>query len=81
MRRQVADRSATVAATPIRQCWRPLSLGAPKLNRVRYGSREFGDRSSAISIGSWIFPEFLTKRPDEDVRLLAEEQSELVNIS
>jgi hypothetical protein len=28
-----------------------------------YGSREFGDRGSAISIGSWIFPEFLTKRP------------------
>jgi hypothetical protein len=30
----------------------------------------------------WIadLPEFLTKRPDEDVRLLAEEQSELVNI-
>jgi hypothetical protein len=30
----------------------------------------------------WIadLPEFLTKRPDEDVRLLAEEQSDLVNI-
>jgi hypothetical protein len=47
---------------------------------ITYGSREFGDRCSAISIGSWIFPEFLTKRPDEDVRLLAEEPSELVNI-
>jgi hypothetical protein len=47
---------------------------------IAYGSREFGDRCSAISIGSWIFPEFLTKRPDEDVRLLAEEQSELINI-
>ncbi len=56
-------------------------LRRTQLNRLRYGSREFGDRSSAISIGSWIFPEFLTKRPDEDVRLLAEEQSELVNIS
>jgi hypothetical protein len=42
-------------------------------------SRDFGDLCSAISIGSWIFPEFLTKRPDEDVRLFAQEQSELVN--
>jgi hypothetical protein len=47
---------------------------------IAYGSREFGDRCSAISIGSWIFPEFITTRPDEDVRLLAEEQSELVNV-
>jgi hypothetical protein len=31
----------------------------------------------------WIadLPEFLTKRPDEDVRLLAEKQSELVNMA
>ena len=54
--------------------------GARASLQLRYGSREFGDRCSAISIGSWIFPEFLTKRPDEDVCLLAEEQSELVNI-
>jgi hypothetical protein len=47
---------------------------------IAYGSLEFGDRCSAIGIGSWIFPEFITMRPDEDVRLLAEEQSELVNI-
>jgi hypothetical protein len=47
---------------------------------IAYGSLEFGDGCSAIGIGSWIFPEFITMRPDEDVRLLAEEQSELVNI-